>query len=303
MSKKVLFLDDEQSVLHAIERSFSSSDFECFFAETAKDAYALLNVHQFGVVVSDMRMPEVDGVEFVVKAKEQQPLAVTMILSGFSDTEAVMNAVNKGHVWRYISKDLNKNDLILNVKNAWEYHVERMERSKLITELSKKNIELAAMNTQLEEKVADRTWELNERSEILSMMLYGEPVDTIMHRITGLIVKTFHIEKVFIHVPFLEKTYGVLNKKMDSDIQELSQKAFESRSIQVVNNITAIPLERSGKKLGVLIVDNSEHIPVDDIQDKFGRISTLINLALYQHKVVADAPETIKNIEQLLGEL
>ncbi|MGL1900863.1 MAG: response regulator [Fibrobacterales bacterium] len=301
--RRVLFVDDEQSVLNALERTLELTNYVGTFCTSTAEALQYLKNEPFGLVISDMRMPEMDGVTFIVEAHTINPLAIKLVLSGYSDVESITQAINEGHVWRYLSKDLKKEELLLNLNNAWELYEERSGRAQLLEELNRKNQELENMNNVLEAKVAERTWELNERSEILSELLEGGAVEELLQRITTLATKMFHIDEIYVSVPFLNKTFSSINTESSVILDTLAKNAFVNQKVSVDGAVAAIPLEKSGKQLGVLVVNNKDHIPVTNIQEKFARIATLISLVLYQQKVIVDTPETLKNIDTILSEM
>ncbi|MGL1934564.1 MAG: response regulator [Fibrobacterales bacterium] len=301
--RKVLFVDDEQSVLNAFERTLEISEYTGTFCTSTTEALQCLKDESYGLVISDMRMPEMDGVAFIVEAHVIDPLSIKLVLSGYSDVQSVTQAINEGHVWRYLSKDIKKEELLLHLNNAWELYEERSGRAHLLEELNRKNEELENVNAVLEAKVAERTWELNERSEILSELLEGGAVEELLQRITTLATKMFHIDEIYVSVPFLDKTFSSITTESSAKLDTLAESAFATHKVSVDGAVAAIPLEKSGKRLGVLVVNNKHHLPVTNIQDKFERIATLISLVLYQQKVIVDAPETLKNIDTLLSEM
>lgn len=104
MSEKILFVDDEPQILQAIKRQLRKR-FDLFTAETGREALDILkNKGSFAVVVSDMRMPGMDGLEFLTQVKAAYPDTVRMMLTGNADQETAADAVNKGQVFRFLTK-------------------------------------------------------------------------------------------------------------------------------------------------------------------------------------------------------
>lgn len=138
---KVLYLDDEEQNLHAFKASFRR-EFEIFTTTSAQEAVQHLNEHVCHVVISDQKMPEVSGVEFFELIVEDFPDPARILLTGFSDLEAVIDAINKGRIFRYLTKPWDENDVRMSIKNGydlWQSRVVLRERNK---ELEKSNEEL-----------------------------------------------------------------------------------------------------------------------------------------------------------------
>ena len=127
---KVLYVDDEEGNLTAFRASFRR-DFDIRVASSAKDALAMLEEAPAHVVISDQRMPVMTGAEFLAQVRERHPKAIRIMLTGFSDFEAVVDAVNKGGIHAYITKPWDPIDLKLRIEQAYEVHALRAERERL----------------------------------------------------------------------------------------------------------------------------------------------------------------------------
>jgi DNA-binding NtrC family response regulator len=112
MAEQILFVDDEKSVLDGIERLLHGK----FSISKAQDAIqGLASIQLFGpyaVVVTDMRMPGMDGVSFLAHVHQMAPNTVKMLLTGQRDLDAAIDAVNAGHIFRYLKKPCKKEDLV-----------------------------------------------------------------------------------------------------------------------------------------------------------------------------------------------
>lgn len=102
---KILYVDDEENNLNSFKAAFRR-DFEISIAVNANEALKTINENEapFEVVISDQRMPEITGVEFLEIIKSSSPKSVRMLLTGFADLQAVMDAINRGEVYRYMTK-------------------------------------------------------------------------------------------------------------------------------------------------------------------------------------------------------
>lgn len=148
----ILYLDDEEQNLLSFQALFRR-EFDVHTAVTAQDAVAILNKHPIQVIFSDQKMPEVSGVEFFETILHDFPDPVRILLTGYADIEAVIDAINKGQVYRYVSKPWDANDLRICIDNA----VEKFNRDK---EIITKNIDLEKANSELEKFVYSASHDL-----------------------------------------------------------------------------------------------------------------------------------------------
>ena len=167
---RVLFVDDEENVLKSLKRLFLDSDIEILTAPSGKAGLNLLKVSEVSVIVSDQRMPEMGGVEFLEKASKISPDSVRILLTGYADIEAVVSAINKGGVYRYIAKPWNDNDLMIAVLNAAERY-RLIKENRRLTELTKKqNEELKKWSSELEIYVQQQTIDLTNQNKELKKL-------------------------------------------------------------------------------------------------------------------------------------
>jgi response regulator RpfG family c-di-GMP phosphodiesterase len=119
MSYSVLFVDDEPNVLNAYKRNLRK-DFDISTAESGADALELMKHKQgeFAVVVSDMQMPNMNGVEFLSQAKELSPHTVRMMLTGNADQQTAIDAINRGDIYRFINKPCAPEDMATSLNAA-----------------------------------------------------------------------------------------------------------------------------------------------------------------------------------------
>lgn len=159
---RLLLVDDEENILKSIRRVLRRGDWEI---ETATDAEeGLKRLEQFGpqVVISDFRMPGMNGVEFLTRVKEQVPRAQRIMLTGQADQTAIEEAINRSEIFRFISKPWNDSHLVLTVKSAFEQYALLAENERLYRVTQEQNAELKKLNTELEARVESRTLMLSQ---------------------------------------------------------------------------------------------------------------------------------------------
>jgi response regulator RpfG family c-di-GMP phosphodiesterase len=163
----LLFVDDEANILSALKRLFRPLGYRIFTAGSGAAGLEILAREQVDLVVSDMRMPEMNGAQFLEKVRQQWPDTVRILLTGYAEIGSTIDAINKGQIFRYISKPWEDSDITLTVKHALERRdLER--RNQGLEELTRKqNEELKQLNSGLEEKVKARTEEVRQTMKFL----------------------------------------------------------------------------------------------------------------------------------------
>ncbi len=156
----ILIADDEAHVLTALRRVLHGEQYRTFTADNVRSALEILQETDIALIISDYRMPGVDGVTFLQEAKCIRPDPVRIILSGFADISAVVDAVNKGEIFKFIAKPWNDEELKLTIRQSLD-HWQLLKRNReLAGELMAKNAELLALNEHLEGEVVRRSREL-----------------------------------------------------------------------------------------------------------------------------------------------
>jgi class 3 adenylate cyclase len=154
----VLYVDDEVNNLNSF-RAALRRHYNVFTAVSGEEGIEIISKNDIHVVVTDQRMPNMTGVQFLQHIPGDQD-NIRIILTGFSDVESIIDAINTGKVYRYITKPWDKEELKITIDNAVETVMLRRNNKKLINELQ-------ANNEHLEEKVKSRTLEVETQKEII----------------------------------------------------------------------------------------------------------------------------------------
>lgn len=139
---KILYLDDEVNNLNAFKARFRRS-FEIYTADTPLEARKLLKDVDMHIIIADQRMPNLTGVEFFDSIKDAYPDSIRMLLTGYTDVEALVDAINKGQIYRYIRKPWDEFELQNAIMNASEIYQTRKQLKLKMEELEKTNDELS----------------------------------------------------------------------------------------------------------------------------------------------------------------
>jgi DNA-binding NtrC family response regulator len=126
--RTLLLVDDEPGILAALKRLFRREGYTLLTAANGVEALDLLAGHAVGVVISDARMPLMSGAELLGKVRDIHPDTVRIILSGYTDVEAVTDAVNRGEIFKFLTKPWVDQELLEVVRDAFRLHEGRGQR-------------------------------------------------------------------------------------------------------------------------------------------------------------------------------
>nr|WP_320050247.1 response regulator [uncultured Desulfuromonas sp.] len=168
---KILFVDDETNVLRSLNRLFLDEDgYEILTASSGNEGLEIIEENKdILVIISDYRMPGMTGVEFLAQATQLLPHSIRIVLSGYADTAAVVEAINIGHIYKFIPKPWDDDQLRIDLHNAVETALLDQKNRQLNLELEQRNEELKQLNSGLEKEVEKRTQSLQLRSQVLQL--------------------------------------------------------------------------------------------------------------------------------------
>lgn len=138
---KILYLDDEVNNLNSFKAAFRR-DYDITTAESAKEGLEILKEKEFNIIITDQRMPNMTGVEFLEAIIPIYPNPIRILLTGYTDITAVVDSINRGKVYHYISKPWDENSIKILMKNAYETFDLRHRNVILAEGLRKSNEQL-----------------------------------------------------------------------------------------------------------------------------------------------------------------
>ncbi|WP_172683848.1 HD domain-containing phosphohydrolase [Desulfosarcina cetonica] len=168
----LLLVDDEASILSALQRLFRRKGYKTLTAQSGSDALAVIKqkAAPISLIISDQRMPGMNGASFLEQSIALSPDSIRFLLTGYSDMDAVVDAINKGKIHRYITKPWNDADILVLVRDALLQVELRRENIRLTELTQRQNAELAELNHNLEAKVNERTWALKYQNKMLQSL-------------------------------------------------------------------------------------------------------------------------------------
>jgi len=162
-TQTVLFVDDEVNILKALQRLMRSEPVNVVCSSRATEALELLEKTGAQVVVSDQRMPEMSGVDFLSQVRERRPDVVRMMLTGYTEMDVAVEAINRGEIYRLITKPWNDDELRATIRQAFDHADLKGEIRRLNQVTREQNFKLQDMNHNLESKVRERTKQLADK--------------------------------------------------------------------------------------------------------------------------------------------
>ncbi len=137
----VLYIDDEPHNLTAFKAAFRR-DYNIFLAESAQEAKQILDHNDIHIILSDQRMPLMTGIEFFESILLSNPEPIRILITGYTDVNAVIDAINRGQVYKYLTKPWNENDIRIFIDKAYEVFNLRRENAVLTSKLLDANKKL-----------------------------------------------------------------------------------------------------------------------------------------------------------------
>ncbi len=168
--KLVLFVDDEQSILSSLKRALRKEPYTSMFADNAAEALKIVSEQAVNVVISDQRMPDMDGTDFLQQVKEINPFTVRAILSGYVNADVVVESINKGEVYRFIPKPWELDNLKDAINQCLKHNEVLLENSDLICNANARVREFRSQKSELENTVVLRNMILEYTQEMLEYM-------------------------------------------------------------------------------------------------------------------------------------
>ena len=178
----VLCVDDEQNILHALKRLLRKEGYRLLTAGSGTEGLKILKENDVHLVISDQRMPEMSGTEFLAKIREDYPEVIRIVLTGYTEVDSITESINKGHIYKFILKPWNDYNLKLEIKQALEQYDLMRANKKLHETVLHQNEELTRINEHLEMLVQQRTMDLeiqNRALELSRAILQDLPIPII----------------------------------------------------------------------------------------------------------------------------
>jgi len=137
----ILYIDDEQNNLISFKATFRIK-YNVFTAISGEEAKKVLGANMIDIIITDQRMPNMTGVEFLESILDQYPDPMRILLTGYADMNAVIDAINKGKIFHYLTKPWNEEELDMTIKRAYDVYRLKMDEKELTEKLGVTNEQL-----------------------------------------------------------------------------------------------------------------------------------------------------------------
>ena len=165
----VLCVDDEENILRALKRVLRKEDYNLLTAGSGEEGLKILTENTVQLVLSDQRMPEMNGTDFFAEIKDLYPDTIRIILSGYTEISSITESINKGHIYKFFLKPWNDENLKLEISKALEQY-DLIQANKALTQtIINQNEELRTANDTLENTVKERTRNLELKNQALEL--------------------------------------------------------------------------------------------------------------------------------------
>ena len=164
----LLCVDDDPSVLSALKRFLHSENYQITTANSAEEALDKLKQNSIQVILCDHRMPGMSGTELLKKVYVEQPNTIRILMTGESDIDLVIDAINEGAIYKYLSKPWNNSEVIETVRQAFVVYSLEEENRQLTKKLQEANNRLNSLNRNLEQRVEEKA------TQLLRLKFYDE---------------------------------------------------------------------------------------------------------------------------------
>lgn len=297
---EILIVDDEENVLKVLSRILGE-EYKVYAASSGKDALEILEAHQnISLIVSDQRMPVMSGTEFLNRSISIKPDCIRMILTGYTDVKDLIESINAGRVFQYITKPFEPDDLRISIKRGVDFYFKSKELEKAHAELKDAYQSLKDAQEHL------------IRSEKMSML--GQLMGSIAHEIRNPInnisnstkLLTFEwndVKQILTEVQEVVKgkrTAEDLKKSFAerSDVEELMRE-FES-AVNIINHSCDLVTDIIEDLRGFSRLDDAEFVKTD-LHAQIERALSLLHSKFKHHVEFVKEFGTIPNIMGLPG--
>lgn len=165
----LLLVDDEENILKSLRRLLRDEPYQILTATGGEQALQLLSQQSVDLVISDARMPGIDGATLLTEVQQRWPECVRILLTGYVDLGTTIKAINQGQIHRYISKPWDDEELRQTIRQTLAFQHSERERRRLEQLTREQNLRLQELNATLERRVVSRTAELQQTADMLDL--------------------------------------------------------------------------------------------------------------------------------------
>lgn len=263
----VLCVDDERNVLRSLERLCLEEPYTLLTADSSSAGLAILEKQFCPVVISDYRMPDMNGVAFLREVRKRWPDTVRIVLSGYADASSIVSAINEGEIYKFIPKPWNDDELKVAIANAIDKYRLQQENKRLTAELVAKNAELEQITRNQEKIIEEKTADLliqNRSLQLAQTILNMLPLAVIGIDNEGIIVHLNRAARALFHSSGImvgETAQSVLPEPLIEAVQnaQATERPVAYRGTDgTQGTVCCVPLFEGPNKVGQVIIVNRD---------------------------------------------
>jgi len=165
----ILCIDDDEKVLNSLKRLLRKENYKILTASSGQRGLEILEEEPVDLIIANYRMPGMDGIEFLKRAKMKYPDTIRIILSGYTEVNAITTAINEGNIYKFITKPWDDEELKLIIRRSLEQHQLQKQNRRLSEKIREQFEQLQELNRELELKIEERTKELMIKNQALML--------------------------------------------------------------------------------------------------------------------------------------
>lgn len=285
---KILFVDDEKNILNTIKRTFIRQKFKVFIGNSAQEGLEILESNDIDIVVSDVKMPEMDGIEFLTKVKEKYPEINRIILSGYVEKSSVINAILTGVAFTYLTKPWKNDELtdklrhVSNIKKILTSvdvltKVNKIEKLPDVPELYQNFIDAVAVNASIHDISDIISKDLSLATKILQVInsaFYSTVQISSLDKAVSLLGLNNLKSIIFSTIFMVDKEYSVKEKRELIKLNRVSYKV--NKALQKIYLLKyGEKLHEDYKSLG-LLYEIGKFVLIKEFSDEYFQIQDLL---------------------------
>jgi DNA-binding response OmpR family regulator len=170
---RILLVDDEKAILTSLKRLLRNEPYEVVTASNAEEALRILEQAPAELIISDQLMPNKTGLELLREIRRRWPDTIRIILSGYTQVNTIIAAINEGAVYKFLAKPWNDEELKLHIRRAIEQHSLEKENCRMADEIIAQNRKLIELNKRLNQEATDANYGLSFAQELLESLDLG----------------------------------------------------------------------------------------------------------------------------------
>ena len=170
---RVLLVDDEESIIRALGRLLRREPYQLVTATSGAEALRLMEEEPADLIITDQRMPGMSGLELLQEVRQRWPNVIRIILSGYSNVDCILDAVNEGAIYKYLTKPWNDEEIKIHIRRAFDqFGLEEQNRS-MARQIEQQNDQLRKMNCLLDQRAVDANIGLSFAQELMEIIDAG----------------------------------------------------------------------------------------------------------------------------------